>query len=246
MYYQEETFPSLGELGKAYPSYRKTFPYDGDYIDAAHRGLAESELREGMLISVENGAALNPQPIKGWIGRPDALKLYEMAYFAKGDILELGSFHGLSTSILAEAVQNAGKDSKIYTVDLLANHISQTALNLKRKGLSKQVQCFCADALSVAKQFVEQEQEFAFVFVDHSHRYQEVLDVCLVAHRLVEPLGFLMFHDFNDLRNSQADEDNYGVYQAIADGLDKTVFRFCGTFGCAGLYQKLQADGLDR
>ena len=56
--------------------------------------------------------------IRGWSQHDDALKLYEMAFFAEGDILELGCFEGLSTSIVAQAIADADRSRKMHTIDL--------------------------------------------------------------------------------------------------------------------------------
>src|ERR1700730_611206 len=41
-----------------------------------------------------------------------------MAYFADGDILELCTYHGLSTCIMAQAVLDAGRASRIISIDI--------------------------------------------------------------------------------------------------------------------------------
>ena len=71
--------------------YQRTFDFPGDYINAAHHRFATCQ-QDGGLIDVG---------IEGWLLPDDALKLYEMVYFADGDILELGTYKGLSTSIMA-------------------------------------------------------------------------------------------------------------------------------------------------
>jgi hypothetical protein len=94
-----ESFLRLDDVGTVIPPYRPTFDFPGDFVDEAQRRLALLPLKDGVLIQLENSRWLG-QTIRGWLRREDALKLYEIAYFASGDILELGSFHGLSTSIL--------------------------------------------------------------------------------------------------------------------------------------------------
>jgi hypothetical protein len=49
--------------------------------------------------------------------------------------------------------------------------------------------------------------------------------------------GFCLFHDFNDRRNEDPDEPDYGVHRAVADGLDPESFEFYGIYGCSGLYR---------
>src|ERR1700728_4334116 len=47
--------------------------------------------------------------IPGWLAPEDALKLYELAYFSPGPILEIGMYCGRSTTILATAVADSGR-----------------------------------------------------------------------------------------------------------------------------------------
>ena len=61
--------------------YRKTYPFPGPFIDAPHAALAAAKTQAGM---IDIG-------IPGWLLPADACKLYEMAYFAAGDCLELGT-----------------------------------------------------------------------------------------------------------------------------------------------------------
>jgi hypothetical protein len=90
------TFMKIEELGKRTPEYGPTYPISG-YIDAFHESLAHCKL---------NGKNIDLR-IDGWLLREDALKLYEMAYFCQEAILELGTYHGLSTYIMAQAAQNS-------------------------------------------------------------------------------------------------------------------------------------------
>ena len=85
------SFLQATDLGKRFPPYEPTFALAGEYIDEFHRSIGLSAKGAGLV----NLDATFGTPIKGWLRRPDALKLYEMGYFVVGDILELGSYHGL-------------------------------------------------------------------------------------------------------------------------------------------------------
>ncbi|MEP7293513.1 MAG: hypothetical protein ABI835_17135, partial [Chloroflexota bacterium] len=92
------SFLPLDKLGTVNPNYAPTYLFECEYINENHRYYTVCSVKDGYLIQVK----MHPwsrHPIGGWLQRPDALKLYEMAYFAEGDILEIGSFHGLSTSV---------------------------------------------------------------------------------------------------------------------------------------------------
>lgn len=80
------------------------------------------------------------------------------------------------------------------------------------------VHFFQDDAASAVQNLASIKRKFNFAFVDHSHRYEQVLSACEQLHRVVEIDGFALFHDFNDPRNSQEQEVEYGVYQGVMDG----------------------------
>ena len=83
-----------------------TYEYPGEFLNGQHRSYSTCPAREHL---IDLG-------IDGWLRREGALKLYELAYFAAGPILEIGSYHGLSKSILARAVADSGAEAKTVTV----------------------------------------------------------------------------------------------------------------------------------
>jgi len=210
--------------------FRKTYDYPGTFIDDAHRRLGEGA-RDQM---IDRG-------IDGWLLPDDALKLYELAYFGNGDILELGTFHGLSTSILVDAVAAAGRRNAIVTVDLSPELTAKARSNVARFPGSDRVEFLSMDATAAVERAHSQGRTFAFVFVDHSHRYEHVVPACRLLWSVVEPGGFVLFHDFNDPRNDDPKNDEYGVYQAVSESLSRKLFEFWGVYGCAGLFRRTQA-----
>jgi predicted O-methyltransferase YrrM len=218
------------------PPYLATFAFPGPYVDEAQRRLAQSPLKDGILIQLENSPWLG-QTIQGWLRREDALKLYEIAYFAKGDILELGSFHGLSTSILSRASRNSPHPKRIESVDLSPRSILMTEWNLRRQGLKRGVRTFVGDALAEVRRRADRGSRFGMVFVDHSHAYGPVYEVCRELRRIVGAGAFCLFHDFNDPRNYDPADEDHGVYQAVVDGLAPADFEFYGLYGCLAMYR---------
>jgi hypothetical protein len=55
--------------------------------------------------------------------------------------------------------------------------------------------------------------------------------------KLIYPRGLCLFHDFNDTKNNDPENKDYGVSQAVFEGLPMDRFEFHGIFGCTALYR---------
>ncbi|MGY4377907.1 hypothetical protein ACVWZ3_005546 [Bradyrhizobium sp. i1.3.6] len=135
----------LASSGAAYadqwrPLDRLSFAdYSGDIINASHQHLADAPLgHQGVEFLIELG-------ITGYLRRGDALKLYDLAFRAPGDILEAGTNKGLSTSILAQAVHDRGHGS-IETIELDRENSSEAERNLTGRPGSERVTFTVSDA----------------------------------------------------------------------------------------------------
>ncbi len=211
-------------------------PYLPTYDDASAAGdgivdLLRAPLQaEGTIIDIGIKGSLRPE---------DAAKLYEMAFFGQGDVLELGCAHGLSTSIMARAIRDAARPAGIVSVDLEPRMIKRARANLAALGLLDGVDLRQGDALAALHALREEGRTFGFVFVDHSHAYDDVRAACALLADLVADDGFVLFHDFTDRRNKDDADNAYGVYAAVVDGLPASRFTFFGAFGCTALYRRL-------
>lgn len=222
----EETWLELEELGKNQP-YRPTYR-DQLALGRTHRQLLGAPLKPGS-VSIDIG-------IPGSLRREDAAKLYELAFFGEADILELGCARGLSTAIMAKAILDSGRPRKLTTVDLEPRMIEKARANLTENELLAGVEFITGDASVVCESLLKQHHHFDLIFVDHSHAHTDVLAICKLLPQLVSPGGFVLFHDFNDRRNRNGEDNAYGVYTAVVDGLP-AQFTFFGIFGCTGLYR---------
>jgi predicted O-methyltransferase YrrM len=186
-----------------------------------------------------NADALIVTDIHGWLRRDDALKLFELAYYAQGNILEIGCHQGLSTWIIAKAVSDSAKLRPITSIDIDLASVARARNNLNKKSLGGFVDFQVADAERYCALQARDGREFGFILVDHSHTYSAVATVCRLLPSLLAVGGFCLFHDFNDGRNPSADNPEYGVSQAVCDTLSPSDFAFYGIFGCTGLYRKI-------
>ena len=235
-----ETFLDLATLGRVIPPYRPTYDFPGDFAHAGQRAVDRLPLTDGILVQKKNRRWFG-QVIPGWLRREDALKLYELAFFAEGDILEVGSYQGLSTAILAQAARDSGRLAHVYALDISPLAVAATERNLRSLGLHRRVSAICAEARATMEDFAGKGVRFGFAFVDHAHDYRSVVEVCAALADVLRPGAFCLFHDFNDFRNADPAYQDYGVYQGVADGLEQGRFEFWGIYGCCGLYRALPA-----
>jgi len=230
--YHPDSYVRADELGTLIPRYQPTFRF-GAHINDHHRFLSQAvNPQTGLLLLTAPGLMDHGSgaPIVGWLRLEDAQKLYELGFYCNGDILELGSYEGLSTCILAQAIADSGRTGLVTTVDLSYRQPVQD--NALACGLSSRIVVALADASVAIRAF--SPKRFEFIFVDHSHEYEHVKAVCLLLPYIAAPGAFVLFHDYNDPRNGK--EPNYGVYQAVVENLPEQ-FRFCGVYGCTGLYR---------
>jgi predicted O-methyltransferase YrrM len=154
-----------------------------------------------------------------------------MAYFADGDILELGTYHGLSTCIMAQAALDAGRASRIISIDI-GDH--GWLNNADGTGVASVIEFRLGDAAHYKGRLTSEGRKFGFAFVDHSHACSDVAHACPLLPSLLKPGSFTQFHDYNDNRNGT--NPDHGVWQSVRDSLPSS-FQFCGIYGCSGLYR---------
>lgn len=224
----EDTFLTLEQLGSTSPPYQPTYHYNGQYLNEHHQFYSICPTDD---FCIQIG-------IKGWLQPADALKIYELAYFSQGDILELGCHQGLSASILSQANKDNGNKKYIITNDIQENFLHIAANNLEERKLSNKISYHLGDAAELCRTLAKEGRSFDLVFIDHDHSYSAVLDVCNELRKIVNTGGMCLFHDYNTIRNLNDENKDYAVYQAVHDGLPTTEFDFYGIYGCTGLFRK--------
>ena len=209
--------------------YRPTF--EGDpIVNETHRMLLEAPLKAGS-VSIDIG-------IPGSLRREDAAKLYELTYFGQGRVLLVGAGYGLAAVIVALALHEAGRKAEIIIVDPDARAISRSRSTLADCGITEDVTFVQDDPITYCASQHASGKAFGLVFVDHLTAHADIKAVCQCLPVVVEPGGFVLFHDFNDRRNRAATQaSGYGIYQGVTEGLASPPFAFYGVFGCSGLYR---------
>lgn len=211
--------------------WQKTYNYDGLFINQSHQRLALSRLHD-------NEQRINVG-IDGYLLLADALKLYELAYFSVGDILELGTFKGLSTSIMAEAIVDSSRNSAIDTIDINPQYSSDARRGLEaRRAPGREAAHFhVADGAAFLDHAASARKSYSLAFIDHCHEHDAVRDACARLHHVLAPGAFVLFHDYTDPRNAHPDYPGYKVYQGARDGLLVGRYEFWGIYGCCGLFR---------
>ncbi|MGE0734293.1 MAG: O-methyltransferase [Alphaproteobacteria bacterium] len=212
--------------------YRPTYSFPGDAIDETHRSG----------FTAVNETGLIDLGVDGWLLPADAKKLYELEYFGRGDTLELGTYRGLSTGILLAARTASRREGRIHTVEIHEPFSKLAQQVLRGRTNANRIRFHVSDATSFLDACAAERRKFGFCFVDHSHAYQPMVDTCRRLGHVLAPGAFVLFHDFNDPRNADPSNQDYGVYEAIADALPKQLFSFFGIFGCSGLFRYRSAE----
>lgn len=221
------TLPPLSSLGAEFPPYRPIHPGLGVPIDAFHAEIAAWPVEGGLVKTA----------VPGFLRPADALALYELAWFAAGDVLELGSAWGLSTGILCRALENRSRAGQLVSIEIDPQFQRLTRASIAASGLGARHELLPGDATELLPRLVARRRRFGGLFVDHDHRYPAVRAVCSLVPALLPPGGYALFHDFNDSRNTTGE---YGVYAAVAELVEQAgAIRFAGVIGCCGLVQRV-------
>jgi predicted O-methyltransferase YrrM len=125
-----ESWLELAETGQPKP-YLKTFNFPGAYINDRHAAfVAAPGGRMGLQTCIDLG-------VDGYLLHTDALKLYELAYCAQGNILELGTYKGLSASIIAKGISDSGRRN----CSLTTCEINRSFVRIAKRNLSRMDEC---------------------------------------------------------------------------------------------------------
>jgi hypothetical protein len=187
----------------------------------------------------ERGAAIHEEVagIDGWLQPGDSRKLYELAATAAGPFLEIGTYRGKSTAIIATALRETGRDVEFYSLDIAADDLEKAMATLAERGLAEHVRLVHGSVTAFFRAFPAFRP--GFVFVDGEHSEKGVRRDLDELEEGVPIGGWLLFHDFDDPRNEDPADHDYGVPQAVRASWVERDCEFEGVFGCAGLYRRV-------
>ena len=140
-------------------------------------------------------------PVDGWLMEGQERWLFETAYSlpSPANIVEIGSFKGRSTCFLAFGCRRTKK--RVFAIDTFTGNdcdfgyrdfFGEFSVNVNRCGLSEYVQPVVGLSSRVAKAW---NKPIHLLFIDGSHRYEDVLSDFEGFFPHVVPGGIVAFHD---------------------------------------------------
>jgi predicted O-methyltransferase YrrM len=135
------------------------------------------------------------------------LYLFAMHPCAKGEVLEIGSFKGKSTSVIARGLQLLNNEDQMYAVDPFSapsetdpklkeqkSTLNDFISNLKKTKTIDAVKYFAMYSYDFVQKW-EKDKKIRFLFIDGDHTYQGAkIDYSLFAPFLADG-GIIAFHD---------------------------------------------------
>jgi hypothetical protein len=174
--------------------------------------------------------------IPGWLLREDAEKLYALAGSAPGPILEVGTYNGKSTLLMATALREAERSGPIYTVDVDRSAIAAASMHARARELAEMIVFVHGTLAAFAAAYPQLRPALTFIDGDHS---RAGVERDLAALRgLVPAGGRLLFHDFNDPLNEDASCTTIKVRPTVHSSWVAHECEFEGVFGACGLFTR--------
>ncbi len=143
--------------------------------------------------------------VDGWVTDKEEDLLYNLAKNCKGRgvIIEIGSWKGKSTILLANGTKNGNK-LKIYAIDPHTGSPEHrnaygkvwTFVEFKKNIKNANVDCIVIPIVKTSEEAIKQVNEpVEFIFIDGNHEYKAVkLDFNLWFPKVIEG-GIMAFHD---------------------------------------------------
>jgi predicted O-methyltransferase YrrM len=191
---------------------------------------------EPLLPEAQRDAVAAVRDLPGWLLDDDALKLYELAYSSPGPILEIGTYHGKSAIVMAQALRDAGRDEAIVSLDVDAEALRVALAAARERGLAEHLALARGTAESLFRSFPRLRPRFVFLDGDHSRR-GVARDLRALEPR-VPAAGLMLLHDYHDARNADPADLDYGVVEAVEESWMARECEFGGVFGCSALFRR--------
>ena len=190
--------------------------------------------------------------IHGWLEEDEAEMLYRfvLELGTRGPILEIGSWHGKSTIVLASAAKRVG--SRVFAVDphegitywqddvppmkALGPSLEAFRENLRNAGVSDVVEPLVMTSRRAFEQLKDRER-LSLVFIDGDHSYRSVReDFEMWSQCLVEG-GAIAFHDSNGRMQ--------GPRRVVVEVKEREDFEFLSLVGQLTSFRKRDVSAIE-
>jgi predicted O-methyltransferase YrrM len=201
-----------------------SFPYKMEIGDAMHVGIDRDQIRKWIMCTdpikvVEVGQRIiyvfdnNQQPIVfdstifphistiHSVNHIQGESLYKLALQCKGNAIEIGSYQGRSTSIIASGLNN-GHGGTLYAIDVW--NWNQYCVpfevfkhNIRLSGCTNVIPIhnYSANVYKSKKPEALFNSEIGLLFIDGAHDYESVKEDTQWVNR-VKSGGYIVFHDY--------------------------------------------------
>jgi predicted O-methyltransferase YrrM len=191
-------------------SYAPTYDFGAPDLGERHRG-AEESVRD----------------VPGWMVPEDAMKLYELAYFAPGPILEIGAFHGKSAILMSKAARDGATGATVLSVDVDAQALNAARTQAAAHGVTDGIVFFRGSVGALLR--TASGLRPGLVFIDGDHSRAGVLSDLEALRPRVPDGALLLFHDY--YRTPEM-----SVPDAVEESWVPAECDFGGAFGSCGLF----------
>ncbi len=176
------------------------------------------------------------ESIPGWLLPEDAALLHELAGETGGPVLEIGTYRGRSAVLMATAIEEAGGDAIIYSVDIGADAGRSAAVEAGRRGLAHRLVFARGTLAAFARAYPRLRPTLTFVDGDHT---REGVERDLAVLRSMVPAGAtIVFHDYADPRNDDPACAEVKVRPAVAESWVSAECDLVRTAGVCGVFRR--------
>jgi predicted O-methyltransferase YrrM len=172
---------------------RRRFDYDRRLLPNPH------------VATLEPAGATSPDEVEGktdWsLGYPAWNLLYYVLYSSilpeldDVVVIETGTNRGISTIVMAQALEDLGVQATLDTVELDPELVSAAQDNVDRAGLSHRVRFHTRDAVEFLADMAARFDHFDFVLIDDLHTYSHVWEEIKIACPKVAARGGKIYFD---------------------------------------------------
>lgn len=147
-----------------------------------------------------DGAWRWPQDVEGFLSEAEGQELASLAHGK--DVLEIGSFHGLSTICMAQTARHVDAVDPFDARDCLKlprDTYADFLANIVRYGVNERISVHRGTSADILPRMIHGGYDLAFI--DGAHDDASVWRDALLARPLLRPGGKLAFHDYLSARD---------------------------------------------